>query len=48
MEAVFAMFAANIDRLKGLIGEAVAAAPPPGPCGCNTWMDGLEIPYELP
>ncbi len=48
MEAVFAMFAANIDRLKGLIGEAVAAAPQPGPCGCNTWMDGLEIPYELP
>ena len=48
MEAVFAMFAANIDRLKGLIGDAVSAAPPPGPCGCNTWMDGLEIPYELP
>ena len=48
MEAVFAMFAANIDRLKGLIADAVGAAPQPGPCGCNTWMDGLTIPYELP
>jgi 5'-methylthioadenosine phosphorylase len=47
-EAVFAMFAANIERLKGLIGAAVGSAPEPGPCGCNTWMDGIDVPYELP
>lgn len=47
-EAVFAMFAANIERLKGLIGTAVTAAPAPAPCPCHTWMDGLDLPYELP
>lgn len=45
---VFAMFAANIDRLKTLLADAIAELPPHEPCPCNTWLDGIELPFELP
>ncbi len=45
---VFAVFAENIGRLKTLLGQAVGAAPEQGACGCATWMDGLDLPFELP
>jgi 5'-methylthioadenosine phosphorylase len=45
---VFAMFEANVERLKTLLGSAVAATPAPGPCACNTWLDDVTLPFELP
>lgn len=47
-EKVFAMFEANIERLKVIIASAVVATPSPEECSCDTWMDGLSIPYEIP
>ncbi len=45
---VFATFARNIDRLKGILELAVKDLPEPGGCRCSSWADGLELPYELP
>lgn len=49
-EEVFAMFARNIDRLKGILTAVVADLPEPGTgdCACASWADGLRLPYELP
>ena len=47
---VFAMFARNIDRLKGLLGRRRRATCPsrgraaPAP----SWADGIDLPYEIP
>lgn len=45
---VFAMFEKNIDRLKALLERAIAGLPDPAGCTCSTWMDGIDLPYELP
>ena len=47
-EEVFAMFAANIDRLKTLIAGAIADLPAPDGCTCATWADGMDLTYEIP
>jgi 5'-methylthioadenosine phosphorylase len=47
-EAVFAMFEANLARLKTILGDAVEAVPAPEGCGCHDWRKGLEIPFEVP
>ncbi len=48
-EEVFAMFAANIERLKSLIAGVVGRLPAPGEgCGCASWADGIDLPYALP
>jgi 5'-methylthioadenosine phosphorylase len=46
---VFAMFAANIDRLKRILGDVVGRLPTPGDgCACASWAEGIELTYELP
>ena len=45
---VFAVFAENIGRLKDLLITAVSALPPVGDCGCDRWLDGVDLPFELP
>ena len=46
---VFAMFARNIDRLKGLLTGVVGDLPEPGRgCSCASWADGIDLPYEIP
>lgn len=47
-EEVFAQFAANLERLKGLVGELVADLPDPTGCTCSTWADGIELTYDVP
>ena len=47
-EEVFAMFAANLERLKLLLTDAVAKLPDPGGCACAGWADDLELTYEIP
>ena len=46
---VFATFARNIDRLKGLLAGVVADLPEAGTgCACASWADGIELPYKIP
>jgi 5'-methylthioadenosine phosphorylase len=45
---VFAMFAANIERLKGLLATVLADLPSPDGCSCSSWADELELTYEIP
>lgn len=43
--AVFAMFADNLERLKGYLADAIAACPePPGPEGdaCSAWLADVD------
>ena len=47
-EQVFAAFAENTERLKGILGHAISELPARGNCGCATWADGLDLPFELP
>ena len=47
-EEVFAMFARNIDRLKGLLATVLGSLPDPDGCTCSTWADGLDLTYEIP
>ncbi|MDN4174161.1 S-methyl-5'-thioadenosine phosphorylase [Nocardioides sp. SOB77] len=47
-EEVFALFEANLERLKGLLTEVVGALPDPDGCSCSAWADGLELTYEVP
>jgi 5'-methylthioadenosine phosphorylase len=45
---VFAMFAANIERLKGLLTTVLGDLPSPDGCSCSSWADGLELTYAVP
>jgi 5'-methylthioadenosine phosphorylase len=47
-EEVFALFRANLERLKGLLTDTVAGLPGPEGCTCSTWADGLELTYDVP
>ena len=47
-EQVFAAFAENTERLKGILERAIADLPARGACGCGTWADGIDLPFELP
>ena len=45
---VFALFAANTERLKSLLARVVGDLPDPAGCTCDTWADGLDLTYEVP
>ncbi len=52
-EEVLAVFAANIEGLKGLLRSAIARLPDPEPddtavCACRRALDGQQLPFELP
>jgi 5'-methylthioadenosine phosphorylase len=47
-EEVFAMFAANIDRLKLLLTKVIGNLPDPTGCSCASWAEGLGLTYEVP
>jgi 5'-methylthioadenosine phosphorylase len=47
-EEVFALFAGNLDRLRTLLTDTVAALPDPAGCDCSTWADGIELTYDVP
>lgn len=47
-EEVFAMFAANIMRLKVVLTKAIGVLPDPTGCSCDSWAGGLELTYEIP
>ena len=47
-DEVFALFAANLDRLRTLLTDVVATLPDPTGCSCSTWADGLDLTYDVP
>jgi 5'-methylthioadenosine phosphorylase len=47
-EEVFAMFAANLERLRSLLSTVIAGLPDPTGCTCDTWADGVELTYQTP
>ncbi len=47
-DEVFALFKANLERLTGLLHDAIAAAPDPEGCSCSTWSTGMELTYDVP
>jgi len=47
-EEVFATFADNLGRLRGLLADTIAALPDPDGCTCDTWADGIDLTYGIP
>lgn len=47
-EEVLAVFAANVERMRSLIGRVVAALPSERSCSCGSVLDGIPLPFELP
>lgn len=47
-DEVFRVFAANVERLRRLLFDAIAAMPRQRDCGCPHVLDGLKLPFELP
>jgi 5'-methylthioadenosine phosphorylase len=47
-EEVFRVFAENVDRLRDLIADVVAALPADRDCSCPHVLDGIKLPMELP
>jgi 5'-methylthioadenosine phosphorylase len=45
---VFAMFASNIERLKGILADVLGDLPSPDGCPCSTWADGVDLTYDVP
>jgi 5'-methylthioadenosine phosphorylase len=47
-DEVFRVFADNIERLRGLLIDVVAALPGEPDCPCQRALDGLTLPNPLP
>lgn len=47
-QEVFALFARNLERLRTLLADTIAALPDPGGCSCASWADGVELTYAVP
>jgi len=45
---VFRVFTDNIERLRGVLLEAVTRLPEKRTCPCASVLDGLKLPIELP
>jgi 5'-methylthioadenosine phosphorylase len=45
---VFAVFAANVERLRGLLVDVIRALPSERSCACGHALDGLDPGIELP
>jgi 5'-methylthioadenosine phosphorylase len=45
---VFAVFAANIERLRDLLRTAVSALDVDPSCSCGDTLDGMQLPFTLP
>ncbi|MFC4910933.1 S-methyl-5'-thioadenosine phosphorylase [Actinomadura gamaensis] len=48
MDEVFRVFAENIDRLRPLVADIVAALPRERTCPCANVLDGMKLPITLP
>jgi 5'-methylthioadenosine phosphorylase len=47
-QEVFEVFGRNIERLRGVLLEAVTRLPAERTCPCGNALDGLKLPFDLP
>ncbi|HEX6919278.1 MAG TPA: S-methyl-5'-thioadenosine phosphorylase [Actinomycetes bacterium] len=48
-DEVLRVFAANVEKVRGLLVEAIGALPPvDADCSCRHALDGQKLPFELP
>jgi 5'-methylthioadenosine phosphorylase len=47
-DAVFAIFAANVGRLRELLIQVISGLPDSRECPCPHALDGLKLPIQLP
>ncbi|WP_435204714.1 S-methyl-5'-thioadenosine phosphorylase [Micromonospora sp. bgisy143] len=47
-DEVFRVFAANTDRLRDVLLDALAALPAEQDCACGRALDGIKLPFALP
>ncbi|RLP96309.1 S-methyl-5'-thioadenosine phosphorylase [Micromonospora sp. CV4] len=47
-DEVFRVFAANTDRLRGVLLDALAGLPAAQDCACGRALDGISLPFPLP
>jgi 5'-methylthioadenosine phosphorylase len=47
-DEVFAMFAANVERLRELVMQVIKDLPEDRDCPCPHTLDGLKLPLQLP
>lgn len=47
-QEVYRVFAANVEKLRGLLHELVATLPAERTCSCGSALDGMTLPYPLP
>ncbi|GIH72332.1 S-methyl-5'-thioadenosine phosphorylase [Sphaerimonospora thailandensis] len=47
-EEVLAFFAANVERMRALVGSVAEALPIERDCACGKVLDGVKLPFELP
>jgi 5'-methylthioadenosine phosphorylase len=47
-QEVFEVFGRNVERLRGVLLEAVTRLPAERKCPCRTALDGLKLPFDLP
>lgn len=47
-QEVFAVFGRNVERLRGVLLEAVTHLPAERKCPCASALDGLKLPFDLP
>jgi 5'-methylthioadenosine phosphorylase len=47
-QEVFEVFGRNVERLRGVLLEAVTRLPAERTCPCASALDGLKLPFDLP
>jgi 5'-methylthioadenosine phosphorylase len=47
-QEVFEVFAANVDRLRGLLFKIIESLPAERDCPCPGALDGVKLPFDLP
>lgn len=47
-QEVFRVFAANVDRLRGLVADLIGVLPLERDCLCARALEGLDLPLPLP
>jgi 5'-methylthioadenosine phosphorylase len=45
---VLEVFARNVERLKGMLGQVVPTMPVDDECACRHALDGQRLPFDLP
>jgi len=45
---VYALFAANLERMRTILADTIEGLPDPAGCSCSTWAEGKTLAYDIP